>query len=71
MWGAIGVGNFVSTDSALTEAQMTVSARYVAPGRWRYHCIKGAGHWLQRDCPARLNELLLDFLREARGQPRL
>lgn len=55
----------VVTDSALTEAQMTVSAQYVAPGRWRYHRVEGAGHWLQRDCPARLNAMLLEFLREA------
>jgi pimeloyl-ACP methyl ester carboxylesterase len=31
-------------------------------GSWRYERIDGASHWLQLDAPARVNELLLDFL---------
>jgi len=29
---------------------------------WRYERIDDAGHWLQIDDPARVNELLLEFL---------
>ena len=46
---------------ALTEEQMTGSARYVG-GPWRYERIDGAGHWMQLERPDELNALLLDFL---------
>jgi pimeloyl-ACP methyl ester carboxylesterase len=48
-------------DVALTEEQMTGSAKYVE-GPWRYERIEDAGHWMQLEVPDRLNELLLDFL---------
>lgn len=31
-------------------------------GKWRYERVEGAGHWIPRDAPDRLNALLLDFL---------
>jgi pimeloyl-ACP methyl ester carboxylesterase len=48
---------------ALTEKQMTASQDQVK-GSWRYERIDGAGHWMQLDAPDRVNELLLEFLRE-------
>jgi pimeloyl-ACP methyl ester carboxylesterase len=35
-----------------------------AAGRWRYEEIPGASHWVPLDAPERLNELLLDWLRQ-------
>ncbi len=37
-------------------------AAEVLTGRYREVLIEGAGHWLQQEEPARVNELLLDFL---------
>jgi pimeloyl-ACP methyl ester carboxylesterase len=42
---------------------MTGSGAFVAGG-WRYERVEGAGHWMQLEAPERVNELLLDFLRE-------
>lgn len=55
------MGVWSSGDFALTEAQMTGSATYVA-GPWRYERLEGPGHWMQLEAPDRVNELLLDFL---------
>jgi pimeloyl-ACP methyl ester carboxylesterase len=55
------MGVWSSEDIALTEAQMSDSARSVA-GPWRYERIEGAGHWMQLEAPEELNRLLLDFL---------
>ena len=55
------MGIWSSGDFALTEAQMTGSATYVA-GPWRYERIEGAGHWMQLEQPDAVNALLLDFL---------
>jgi pimeloyl-ACP methyl ester carboxylesterase len=55
------MGVWSSGDFALTEAQMTSSARNVA-GPWRYERIDGAGHWMQLDAPGEVNRLLIDFL---------
>jgi pimeloyl-ACP methyl ester carboxylesterase len=41
---------------------MRRSAAWVA-GPWRYAQITGASHWIPRDAPAQLNDLLLDWLR--------
>ena len=46
---------------ALSERQMTESARYVT-GPWRYERIEGPGHWMQIEAPDAVNRLLLDFL---------
>jgi pimeloyl-ACP methyl ester carboxylesterase len=61
---APAMGIWSSRDFALTEENMTGSAKFVA-GPWRYERIEGAGHWLQLDAPAEVDALLLDFLRSA------
>lgn len=54
------LGVWGTDDMALTEGQMTRSARQVA-GPWRYERIEGAGHWLPLDASARISELLVEF----------
>ena len=41
---------------------MVSSEAYVAPGCWSYVRLEGLGHWIPRDAPQQLNELLLGFL---------
>jgi pimeloyl-ACP methyl ester carboxylesterase len=55
------MGIWSTGDMALTEAQMTDSARHVA-GPWRYERLDGPGHWLQLEAPGQVTALLLDFL---------
>jgi len=55
------MGIWSSGDGALTEVQMTDSARSIA-GPWRYERLDGPGHWMQLEAPAEVNALLLDFL---------
>ena len=55
------MGVWSSGDIALTERQMTDSARHVA-GPWRYERLDGPGHWMQLEAPDEVNRLLLDFL---------
>jgi len=55
------MGIWSTQDIALTEVQMTDSAKNVA-GPWRYERLAGAGHWMQLDAPDQVNALLLDFL---------
>ncbi|HTZ25691.1 MAG TPA: alpha/beta fold hydrolase [Streptosporangiaceae bacterium] len=55
------MGIWSTGDGALTEVQMTDSARSVA-GPWRYERLDGPGHWMQLEAPAEVNALLLDFL---------
>ena len=55
------MGVWSTGDMALTETQMTESARQVA-GPWRYERLEGAGHWMQLEEPDQVNRLLLDFL---------
>ncbi|MEA2535358.1 MAG: hypothetical protein QOJ93_3169, partial [Actinomycetota bacterium] len=55
------MGIWSSGDLALTEEQMTGSARYVA-GPWRYERLEGPGHWVQLEAPEEINRLLVDFL---------
>src|SRR5947209_11461394 len=55
------MGIWSSGDMALTEEQMTGSARYVE-GPWRYERIGGAGTALPLERPDDVNALLLDFL---------
>lgn len=59
--GAPTLGLWSSGDNFLTEDGMLRSADYVT-GPWRYERIEGASHWMQRDLPERINELLLEFL---------
>jgi pimeloyl-ACP methyl ester carboxylesterase len=55
------MGVWSSGDPALTEGQMTRSARNVA-GPWRYERLDGPGHWMQLESPSEVNRLLIDFL---------
>ncbi len=55
------MGIWSTGDPALTEDQMTGTARFVA-GMWRYERIEGAGHWIADDAPDELSALLVDFL---------
>jgi pimeloyl-ACP methyl ester carboxylesterase len=55
------MGVWSSDDPALTEAQMTGSARYVT-GPWRYERLEGVDHWVPVHAPDQLNGWLLDFL---------
>jgi pimeloyl-ACP methyl ester carboxylesterase len=55
------MGLWSTGDFALTEVQMTDSARNVT-GPWRYERLDGPGHWLQLEAPGQVNALLLDFL---------
>jgi pimeloyl-ACP methyl ester carboxylesterase len=58
------MGIWSERDMALTERQMTDSARHVA-GPWRYERIPHVGHWIPTYAPARTTELLLDFFASA------
>jgi pimeloyl-ACP methyl ester carboxylesterase len=58
---APAMGIWSTGDIALTEVQMTDSAKSVA-GSWRYERLDGPGHWMQLEAPDQLTELLLDFL---------
>jgi pimeloyl-ACP methyl ester carboxylesterase len=63
-WPAVSVpvmGVWSDGDPALGEQQMRGSARYALAG-FRYERVEGADHWLQLTAPARVNELLIDFL---------
>ncbi len=55
------MGLWSSGDPALTETQMTDSAKGVS-GPWRYERLEGPGHWMQLEAPDKVNRLLLDFL---------
>lgn len=55
------IGIWSSGDFALTEEQMTGSARYVA-GPCRYERLEGPGHWIPLEAPGEINRLLADFL---------
>jgi pimeloyl-ACP methyl ester carboxylesterase len=48
-------------ETALTEAQMTLSEQYVE-GPWRYERLENAAHWMQLDAPDDVSRLLIDFL---------
>jgi pimeloyl-ACP methyl ester carboxylesterase len=55
------LGVWSSGDNYLLEEGMSRSGEHV-DGFWRYVRVEDASHWLQLDQPARINELLLDFL---------
>jgi pimeloyl-ACP methyl ester carboxylesterase len=56
------MGVIGTLDRFLTESQMVESRRYVEAA-WRYERIEGANHWLQLTEPARVNALMLDYMR--------
>lgn len=41
-------------------------AREVIEGPYRHVMIEGAGHWIQQECPERINDELLEFLSQVR-----
>jgi pimeloyl-ACP methyl ester carboxylesterase len=59
--GAPTLGVWSSGDRFLIEGPMVASGAYVT-GPWTYARVEDAGHWMQLDRPAEVNELLLDFL---------
>ena len=56
------LGIWSDADHYLDGERMRQSAAWVA-GPWRYAEIAGASHWVPRDAPGQLNDLLLDWLR--------
>src|SRR5580693_8376807 len=56
------LGIWSDGDHFLDGERMRQSAAWVA-GPWRYAEIAGASHWVPRDAPGQLNDLLLDWLR--------
>lgn len=54
------LGVWSEHDNFLTEDQMTSSARRVRSG-WQYQRLSG-GHWMSLEQPARINQILLDYL---------
>jgi pimeloyl-ACP methyl ester carboxylesterase len=59
------LGIWSTDDHYLDRERMEKSGAYVeAP--WRYEVIEGASHWIPLDAPDRLNELLLDWLQDAK-----
>ncbi|KAF8064694.1 yfhM [Scenedesmus sp. PABB004] len=59
------LGVWSSGDKALGEAQMLASARWCDD--WTYARLEGAGHWMMRDAPTELNDLLLRWLGDGDG----
>ena len=57
------MGVWSEGDKYLTEEQMTASAAYVTPGKWRYERVEDASHWIPYDAPDRLSALLLSHWR--------
>ena len=55
------LGVWSDGDHYLTEGHMTGSTAKVA-GPWRYERVTDASHWLVVDRPARVNDLLVEFL---------
>jgi pimeloyl-ACP methyl ester carboxylesterase len=58
---AATMGVWSTGDFALTEGQMTRSAKHVA-GPWRYERVEGQGHWMQLEAADEVSRLLIDFL---------
>ena len=56
------VGAWSDGDRFLVERQMTGSAAFCDAG-WTYVRLDGLHHWMQLDDPARINALLLEYLR--------
>jgi pimeloyl-ACP methyl ester carboxylesterase len=54
-------------DHYLDGERVKKSAEFVQ-GPWRYEEIPGASHWVPLDAPERLNELLLDWLRQGKDR---
>jgi pimeloyl-ACP methyl ester carboxylesterase len=55
------LGIWSTNDHYIDGERMKISERFVK-GSWRYKQIEGASHWIQLDAPARLNQLINDWL---------
>jgi pimeloyl-ACP methyl ester carboxylesterase len=62
------LGVWSTGDVVLTEAQMTLSAKYV-DSSWRYERFEGSSHWLPLDVPKPLSALLVDFFKTSASSP--
>jgi len=63
-WPPVAVrtlGIWSERDNYLDGARMRASVQFVS-AQWRYEQIPNASHWIPLDQPARLNELLLEWL---------
>jgi pimeloyl-ACP methyl ester carboxylesterase len=54
-------------DVHLVEGPMEKSGKFVAEGRFHYHVVEGAGHWLMLDRPDYVTDMLLTFLKGQQG----
>jgi pimeloyl-ACP methyl ester carboxylesterase len=59
------LGLWSEREAYVTEEGMQVSEAVVAPGKRCYERVEGAGHWMMRDAPDRVNQLLAEFLGSA------
>lgn len=55
------LGIWSDREMALTERQMTDSARYVA-GPWRYERISDVGHWIPAHAPESATRLVIEHI---------
>eukprot|EP00878_Enallax_costatus_P027039 GHUV01029069.1.p1 GENE.GHUV01029069.1~~GHUV01029069.1.p1 ORF type:complete len:126 (-),score=25.61 GHUV01029069.1:153-530(-) len=56
------LGVWSTKDTALQEPQMVASAQFVGPGLWHYVRLEGVGHWMPREAPEVVDQLLLQFI---------
>uniref|UniRef100_A0A383VB90 AB hydrolase-1 domain-containing protein n=1 Tax=Tetradesmus obliquus TaxID=3088 RepID=A0A383VB90_TETOB len=56
------MGLWSDGEAYLTEEGMTASRDVVTGGLFFYKRIEGAGHWMMRDAPAKVNAALADFV---------
>lgn len=60
------LGIYSRGDVALTEDQMTASAKYMN-AEWKYICLEDASHWIPLDKPEELSELIIDWFGESQN----
>lgn len=61
------LGVWSTRDTALQEPQMLASEHFVGSGLWHYARLEGVGHWMPREAPDLINQLLLEFMATAEG----
>jgi pimeloyl-ACP methyl ester carboxylesterase len=59
------MGVWSDREAYLTEEGMLASRDVVADGRWCYKRVEGAGHWMMRDAPDAVNQVLAEFVTAA------
>ena len=57
------LGPWGSSDKFLAEDQMQHSERYV-DSEWSYGRLDGAGHWLPRERPDEVAQIILEWMRD-------